>query len=108
MTSDLWLGVLLAFGTASAILVVAVIGLRAAGLRRRQQRQFVCPVLGMPVDCELLQDVRTGQWKSVERCTAFPDPTWIHCEQDCAQLLNLGLWRDVPLRPGQAEAVPPA
>jgi hypothetical protein len=97
---------LIAFGTVAVVLVVAMIGLRAGGARRRQHRHFTCPVLGSEVDCDLVQDVRTGQWTSVQRCSAFPDPSWIHCDQDCARLLNLGIWRD----PGgvRPEAAPPA
>ena len=100
--SDLWLGMLIAVGAAGAVLVLAVLGLRAGGARTRQQRHFTCPILGLEVDCELVQDVRTGQWTSVERCSAFPDPAWVHCDQDCARLLNLGLWRDRGVRPAAA------
>ena len=103
--TDLWLGMLIAVGAAGMVMVLAVVGLRGGRARARQQRRFTCPVLGMEVDCELVQDVRTGQWISVERCSSFPDPTWIHCDQDCAQLLNLGIWRDGAVRPA---AAPPA
>jgi hypothetical protein len=93
---------LVAAGAAGIVLVLAVVGLRAGGLRTRQERRFNCPVLGFEVDCELIQDVRTGQWISVERCSAFPDRSWIHCDQDCARLLNLGIWRDAGVRPTAA------
>jgi hypothetical protein len=92
--TDLWLGMLIAAGAVGIVGVMALVGLRGGAARARQRRHFVCPALGFEVECELVQDVRTGQWISVERCSAFPDPTWVHCDQDCARLLNLGIWAD--------------
>ena len=103
--TDLWLGMLIATGAAGIVTVLAVVGLRAGRARTVHERQFTCPVLGLEVTTRLVQDVRTGQWVSVERCSAFPDPAWIHCDQDCARLLNLGIWRDEAVRPA---AAPPA
>ena len=75
------------------------IGLKGGDLRHEHRLRFVCPELHLPVDCRIVQDVRTGQWKRIEACSAFPEPTNVNCARECTRLMNLGF----PLRP-----VPPA
>jgi hypothetical protein len=57
---------------------------------RAQPRRFACPLSGKDVECTLVRDVRTGQFKRVESCTAFDDPSDVRCAADCGALMNLG------------------
>lgn len=61
---------------------------RIGPLLQEQRVRFVCPEKGEPVDCLLVQDIRTGQWKGLRACTALEGGAG--CEVDCAKLLNLG------------------
>jgi hypothetical protein len=56
-----------------------------------QECGFVCPRSGSSVACRLVQDVRTGQWKWLEKCSLFDDASEPACELECAKQLNLGL-----------------
>jgi hypothetical protein len=89
MTVD-WLVVLSGLALAAVIAVLAWLGLRGGALRHEQACRFVCPVFGAGVDCRIVQDVRTGQWKQVEACSAFRDLSQVLCDQDCAKAMNLG------------------
>jgi hypothetical protein len=91
MMSAEWLG--LAGGAAMLVLwaVLAWLGLRGGKARRVQANRFVCPELGVGVECRMEQDLRTGQWKHVDSCSAFADPARVTCDQECARILNLGL-----------------
>jgi hypothetical protein len=66
-------------------------GLRGGGLRKTKSLSFPCPRSGEAVRCDLVQDIRVGQYREVVRCTAFADPSRIECEQECRQLMNRGL-----------------
>jgi hypothetical protein len=88
MTAD-WMTLVLGLGLALAVAALAWIGLRGGGLRVEQGCSFVCPRYGSAVECRIVQDVRTGQWKGVTACSAFPLGQ-VLCEEDCARLMNLG------------------
>jgi len=66
------------------------IGLQGGELQHEQRLRFVCPQFDQPVDCRIVQDVRTGQWRRVVACSAFTDPTEVVCERECARIMNLG------------------
>ena len=91
MTPDQWLG--MASGTLLAVGVAALAcyGMSGGRLWRAQARRFACPLSGKDVECTLVRDMRTGQFKHVESCTAFADPSDVTCAEDCGAALNLGL-----------------
>lgn len=86
MTNDLWLGLALV----GVVAVLAAYGLRGGRLLLPQDRRFVCPVFDRIVECRAVRDVRTGQWKHVESCTAFADPMAVRCDEKCTAAMNLG------------------
>jgi hypothetical protein len=92
MTASIGMGLGLLLTGLLAILVR--VGVRSQPYRHARARRFVCPVLGSVVDCTLVQDARTGQWKGVESCSAFADSEGIPCEHDCMRNLNLGFALD--------------
>jgi hypothetical protein len=77
----------------------ALLAIRYSGqpLWRAQPRALTCPLSGEKVQTVMVQDIRTGQWKSVRWCSAHPRGE-VLCERDCARLMNLGL----PLPPARA------
>lgn len=77
-------------GLALVALAVAWIALRGGGLCREHSVRFVCPHLGSTVDCRILQDIRTGQWRQVRTCSAFTNPEEIVCDRKCHRIANLG------------------
>jgi hypothetical protein len=80
----------IAFAVAVGMLVWAF--QRGGGLWREQACGLVCPRSSRAVECRIVQDIRTGQWKSVEACSALaPGAPW--CEEECRRLMNLGLQR---------------
>ncbi len=83
-----WIG----FAAGLALLAVALAWLASQGGRaRREQRvRFVCPHLRSVVDCRMVQEIRTGQWKELATCSAFADPELISCDRECVRLANLG------------------
>jgi hypothetical protein len=87
-----WMGIMdmIVLLLVGAILLAAVAGIARDGLHREQELRLVCPRLNRAVDCTIVQDVRTGQWTGVERCSVFDPPSAIACDQDCARTLNLG------------------
>ena len=87
-----WMGItdMIVLLLVGAILLVAVAGITRDGLHREQRLHLVCPRLDRPVDCTIVQDVRTGQWTGVESCSAFDPPSAVACDQDCARAMNLG------------------
>ena len=38
---------------------------------KTQYCRFVCPERGTSVHCRMVQDIRTGQWKIIQSCSAF-------------------------------------
>jgi hypothetical protein len=72
------------------VIALGYLGLRGGRLRHAQRRRFVCPELGAEVDCEIVQDVRTGQWKEVRSCSVFAAGEGIPCEQECRKVMNAG------------------
>ena len=81
--------VLVVLALTAVVGVLAWIGLRGGELRREAALRLVCPVSRQPVDCAIVQNVRTGQWTGVQACSAFPDGH-LACAQDCARVMNLG------------------
>src|SRR5574342_512300 len=91
MPSDLWMGVLLALTIVMVLAALVQFGFLALRLRRPQDRSFVCPLLHQAVDCRAIQDIRTGQWKTVVACSAFPGRGGdVPCHEDCLKVMNLG------------------
>lgn len=102
-----WLGL-----AAGCLLVLVVAGLAWLGLRREryecsQACHFACPRTGRTAQCELLQDVRIGQWRELRSCSLQREAGAVPCEADCVRRLNLGLrldgWRQ---RPGASWVAP--
>ena len=91
-----WLEVLAGLALVAVVAGLAWLGLRGGGLQRTQECRLVCPRYGMDVECRIVQDIRTGQWKKVEECTAFRDPTRVLCDEDCARVMNLGFRLPAP------------
>jgi len=81
---------LLLFAITVVVGALAWIGLSRWPLRRSQACRFACPLSAEPVDCDMVQDIRTGQYKAVRSCSAFPEGE-VRCALDCARLMNLGL-----------------
>ena len=73
-----------------ALLLLAVAGITRDGLQKALAMRLVCPRLGRPVDCTIVQDIRTGQWARVESCSVFHPPSAVACDQECARTMNLG------------------
>ena len=75
-----------------ALLAVgALAAIRSSGqpLWHAQERSITCPLSGETVRALMVQDIRTGQWKSVRSCSAHPLGE-VLCGRDCARLMNLG------------------
>jgi hypothetical protein len=84
---------------AGAVLAVFLVALASFGLRREryrasQQCRFACPRFGTEVECELVQELRTGQWKELRSCSRFSRLEDVDCDPECARLLNLGFSLD--------------
>lgn len=90
MTPTEWTSPLAGAALTAVVIALGILGLRGGALRRAQKRRFVCPERGAEVDCEILQDVRTGQWKEVRSCSAFAADEGLPCEQQCRTVLNAG------------------
>ena len=97
MMTESWTGLSLGLAAATGVAALARVGLRGGRASCEHTCHFLCPRSGDRVDCELVQDVRTGQWKEVGSCSLFPGAEALPCERDCAARLNLGLalegWR---------------
>jgi hypothetical protein len=78
-------------GLALVVLVLAWLGLRGGKAAREQSVRLVCPHLKSVVDCRIVQDIRTGQWKQLNFCSAFADPEDNTCDLECLRRANLGL-----------------
>jgi len=87
-------GVLAGLALAALVGVLARIGLSGGVLKRPQECRLVCPRFHEGVECTIVQDIRTGQWKDVLSCSAFPEPGKLLCDRECAQARNLGFWLD--------------
>lgn len=83
-----WVGTVA--GLVLVVLALTWIAFRGGKLRREQSVRFVCPHLAILVDCRIVQDIRTGQWKQVLACSAFADPKELGCDRECARVANLG------------------
>jgi hypothetical protein len=84
------LGLLVGVVLMAAVVTLVGVWLRRGRLQWEQDCRFVCPQLDKAVECRMVQDVRTGQWKRVLSCTAFDDVCDLQCELECARLMNLG------------------
>jgi hypothetical protein len=87
MTSEYWIGLAI---LGLAAMAAAWIVLKSGRLRYQHSVRLICPNLGRSVECRILQDVRTGQWKQVVTCSAFADPYALDCDRKCARVANLG------------------
>lgn len=90
MTAEAWMGMLGGLLLAAVVTALAQRGLRGDRYVCCQACRFTCPRFGADVDCELVQDLRTGRWTEVLRCSQFPGAVAVPCERDCAGRLNLG------------------
>jgi hypothetical protein len=90
MTPTEWTSPLAGVALTVVVIALGYLGLRGGALRRSEKRRFGCPELGADVDCEMVQDVRTGQWKAVQSCSAFAADEGLPCAQECRKVLNAG------------------
>jgi hypothetical protein len=88
MTALEWFGLLIVVGYVTAM---AWILQRGGALWRAQAFHLDCPRTHAGVECQAFQNVRTGQWLTVERCSKFADPAQVTCGRDCLRVVNLGL-----------------
>ncbi len=80
-----WLVAATTVAYVAAVLAVLRRGGRLDGARANR---LVCPRFRIPVDCQVVQDVRLGRWIEVESCSAFGPLTRALCRQECLRLLN--------------------
>ena len=90
MTLMEWAGVISGLVIVAGVVGLAWATLRSGQLQWEQSCRLVCPRFGSLVGCRMVQDVRTGQWKDVQSCTAFQSGEDIACDLECARLMNLG------------------
>ncbi len=90
MSPEEWTRLLAGLALGAGVGGAAAVALRGGALERVQECRFVCPRFRETVTCRILQNIRTGQWKDVEACSAFTDPEKLLCERECTRLLNLG------------------
>ncbi len=90
MTPSDWLTVLGVSLVVAAVATAVSLWLMDGRLRREHTCSLVCPHLHTGVECRIVQDVRTGQWKAVNACSAFAVPERVLCDVECARLVNLG------------------
>ena len=83
--------------TAQVVLVLGLagLGLRGERLERSQACLLSCPRDGRILSCQIRQDIRTGQYRAVEACSAFDPGGGVPCDQACARRMNLGFVRVV-------------
>jgi hypothetical protein len=93
MTPDEWNGLGAGVALALAAGTVTWFATKGGELRRSREYSFECPRFDEEVECRVLQDIRTGQWKDVKSCSAFVVPDRLLCARECANLANLGLLR---------------
>jgi len=84
---------------AACLLVAVVAGLAWLGLRGERYRvskacRFACPRTGAAAECELVQDVRIGQWRDLRSCSLQREGGAVACDWDCVRLLNRGFRLD--------------
>ena len=91
MTPSDWLSVLGASLIVAAVTTGVALWLMDGRLRREQSCSLLCPHLHKSVECRIVQDVRTGQWKALKACSVFAPPEQLLCDCECARLVNLGL-----------------
>ena len=77
--------IVLALGTAVALLLVAVFG-SLSGATRTVTRSFWCPFLYRRVTAEFKEEAWDGRPVDVTRCSAFTPPTAVTCEKLCRHL----------------------
>jgi hypothetical protein len=84
-----WLDFFVVFGGGFVLVAVLLLVSSVREVRRRKLR-FVCPVISEDVTCTAVQNISTGEWQDIERCSAFTPPTNVHCPKTCRDLLNAG------------------
>jgi hypothetical protein len=60
-------------------------------LLRAPHEHHRCPVTHEDVDSTILEDVRTGEWKDVEKCSGRRGDLKHRCTQQCAKIHNRAL-----------------
>jgi hypothetical protein len=91
MTPEEWAGMAAGAALAAVGGSVAWRVLQEGTLHLSREYCFECPRFREDVRCRVVQDVRTGQWKDVESCSAFAQPHRLLCDRECARVSNLGL-----------------
>jgi hypothetical protein len=74
----------------AVVVALGVLGSRGGTVWRAQKRRFVCPERGAPVECEIVQNVRTGRYADVRWCTAFAPDEPLACARECRRVMNAG------------------
>lgn len=87
-------------GAAGVIAFVVGMG-RAGGFFLSTRDRIVCPFKGRIVDLTLVEDVRSGKWVDVTRCSAWGRQK---CARGCLSPLNAG----EPLHPTLRLTPPPS
>ncbi len=79
-------------GGVGVILAVRLVAnVRGTLLRRRLA--IDCPVTRQTVACTLVEDVASGEWRDVKRCSGWRAP-WRPCTKTCLKPLNDGTLRE--------------
>ena len=92
MIGNSWFGLLSGLVLAFLVAAVARLAFRGGALRRTTFCAFGCPEGRGPVNCRILQDIRTGQWMAVQSCSALLEaPGAATCVEECRERANLGL-----------------
>jgi hypothetical protein len=103
MSASEWTSVLLGLLLVAVVAALAWLGLRGERYRCSQVCSFVCPRSRDHVECELVWDMRTGQWKDVRSCSLYAGAERVPCEWECARRLNMGFslegWQQRLARP---------
>jgi hypothetical protein len=99
MTTSRGMGFLVALLLVALALVLAKLVMRPHRYHLSYACRFLCPRFRTPVDCELIQDLRTGLWKDLRNCSLGYCECAL-CDWDCVTHVNLGLplagWQQSP------------
>ncbi len=82
-----WLTLAFLFGGGAIVLLLGWAASRQASAGPHAHfvtRVLICPGTGKPVEVTFVRDDRTGEYTRVARCSRFPDPERVRCEEVCA------------------------
>jgi len=82
-----WIDIVLLLIGGCGVAVLFLLNWLSSRFLHAETRDFVCPRKGS-VEAVLVQNMRSGQWLGVRRCTAFKDPDFVTCTRDCVDELN--------------------